>query len=102
MWEVSPLNGAEKIKKNQELREDPNETSENFLFDFESQSVRMEKTDGEYYDLKITSDQNILSTGLQWWMSDTETDNNGSWIWGRFNILVSVKDAWTARIRIKN
>ena len=102
MWDVAPLNGSLKIDKKSARRIGENETAENFLFDQELRFVNIVKSDGKIFTVKLTSNQNISSTALQWWLSEIETDKQEAWVWGRFNVLVSVKDAWTARIRVKN
>jgi len=40
----------------------------------------------------------MKTQALRWWLSDLHTDEANEWVWGYLNIVVSVKDGYTAKL----
>lgn len=53
--------------------------------------------EGEIFPLQLLTSKVTKTPALRWWLSDIQTDRTKEWIWGRFNMVVSVKDGYTAR-----
>jgi len=50
------------------------------------------------FPLQIRTDRIIKTPALRWWLSDVQTDAESKWVWGYFNMVVSVRDGYTARL----
>ena len=53
--------------------------------------------EGKSFPLQLRTNKVTKNPALRWWFSDIHTDTTKEWIWGRFNMVVSVKDGYTAR-----
>jgi hypothetical protein len=73
----------------------PQNTSE---FNFRDTTLNIALSDHKNFPLQIRTDRIIKTKALRWWLSDLQTDTNGHWVWGYFNMVVSVKDGYTARL----
>lgn len=69
-------------------------------FNASSFQAEISLPDGAGFPIHIENSRTWNSGGLNWWLSDLGTDAKGEWVWGRFNILASVRDCWTGRIKI--
>jgi len=73
----------------------PEKTAE---FSFQDTIVHIELTNGKSFPLSLKTDRVINTSALRWWFSDVQTDENNEWVWGYFNMVVSVKDGYTAKL----
>lgn len=85
----SPL-GLPRVKKRL-----PAQTND---FNFTETTIDVPVTLGKSFPLTIKTDRPLPTKYLRWWLSDVSTDVTGNWIWGYFNMVVSVSNAYTARV----
>ena len=67
-------------------------------FDFSDTILTIQLGNGKTFPLHLTNNTRIKSSALNWWISDLQTDPKGEWIWGHFNMVVSVKDGYNAKL----
>ena len=68
------------------------------VFNFSDTVVNIRLNDGKDYSLHLRTDGRLNNPALRWWLSDVQTDVNHQWVWGYFNVVVSVKDGYTAKL----
>lgn len=73
----------------------PQQTSQ---FNFTDTIIPIVLTNGKSFPLQLKTNQVTNSAALKWWLSDLQTDEANEWVWGYFNMVVSVKDGYTARL----
>jgi len=73
----------------------PRNTSE---FNFRDTTVNIPLSDNKTFPLQIRTDRIIKTPALRWWLSDVHTDTENKWVWGYFNMVISVRDGYTARL----
>lgn len=73
----------------------PANTSE---FNFRDTTVNIPLSGDKTFPLQIRTDRIIKTPALRWWLSDVQTDADKKWVWGYFNMVVSVRDGYTARL----
>ena len=73
----------------------PESTNE---FNFSDTTVNIPLSDNKTFPLQIRTDRIIKTPALRWWLSEVQTDAENKWVWGYFNMLVSVRDGYTARL----
>ncbi len=66
--------------------------------DFIDKTVDIQLNNGKSFPLHLHTNRIVDTRALQYWLSDVHTDVNNEWVWGNFNIIASVKNAYTARI----
>lgn len=80
------------IKRMKDL---PQHTSE---FNFSDTTILLSLTNGKVFPLHLRTDKVTKTPALRWWLSDIHTDANAQWVWGYFNMVVSIRDGYTARL----
>jgi len=80
------------VKKMKGIPESTNE------FNFSDTTVNIPLSDNKTFPLQIRTDRIIKTPALRWWLSEVQTDAENKWVWGYFNMLVSVRDGYTARL----
>ena len=61
-------------------------------------TVSLRLNGGADYNLHLRTDGMLNNPALRWWISDVQTDSSHQWVWGYFNVVVSVKDGFTAKL----
>ena len=67
-------------------------------FDFADTLINIPMNSGINFPLRLRTDKPIKTQALRWWISDLQTDSNNEWVWGYFNMVVSVKDGYNAKL----
>lgn len=67
-------------------------------FNFSDTLIKLQLSENKSFPLHLTTNKIIATPALQWWLSDVQTDEQNNWVWGYFNIVVSVKDGYTAKL----
>jgi len=67
-------------------------------FNFSDTTIRVLLNTGLNFPLHIHNESRTKTPALQWWLSDVQTDEANEWVWGYFNMVVSVKDGYTAKL----
>jgi hypothetical protein len=67
-------------------------------FNFADTIVAVHLNDGQTFPLHLRTDGMLNTPALRWWLSDVQTDSNHQWVWGYFNVVVSVKDGYTGKL----
>jgi len=67
-------------------------------FDFTDTVVQLGLNNGKTFPFHLRTDYPVKTQALRWWISDLQTDADNKWVWGYLNIVVSVKDAYTAKL----
>jgi hypothetical protein len=67
-------------------------------FDFTETLINIQLNNDKNFPLHLRTDIPVKTEALRWWISDLQTDANQQWVWGYFNIVVSVKDGYTAKL----
>lgn len=80
------------IKRMKEL---PANTSE---FNLNNTTLNLNLGNGKTFPLQLRTNGVTKTSALRWWVSDVHTDTANQWVWGYFNMVVSVRDGYTARL----
>ncbi len=67
-------------------------------FNFSDTTIQLNLNPGHSFPLHIRNQSPTNTTALRWWLSDVQTDEANQWVWGYFNLVVSVKDGYTAKL----
>ncbi len=67
-------------------------------FNFNDTTIQIQLANNQTFPLKLRTNRIINTPALRWWLSDLHTDADNKWIWGYLNIVVSVRDGYTARL----
>jgi hypothetical protein len=67
-------------------------------FNFSDTLIKLQLSENKSFPLHLTTNKIIATPALQWWFSDVQTDEQNNWVWGYFNIVVSVKDGYTGKL----
>lgn len=73
----------------------PEQTSQ---FNFTDTILPVILPNGKSFPLQLRTNNVTNTSALRWWLSDLQTDEANEWVWGYFNMVVSVKDGYTARL----
>lgn len=67
-------------------------------FNFSDTIIPLQLSSGISFPLHLHNQLPTNTTALRWWLSDVQTDEANKWVWGYFNVAVSVKDGYTAKL----
>jgi len=67
-------------------------------FDFSETTVSLQLATGRNFPLHLVNTTPEKTSALRWWISDLQTDPTGEWVWGYFNMVVSVGNGYTAKL----
>ena len=67
-------------------------------FGFTDTIINIDLNNGKDFPLRLRTEGVANTKALRWWLSDLHTDDANEWVWGYLNIVVSVKDGYTAKL----
>jgi hypothetical protein len=67
-------------------------------FDFSDATLDLQIGQGRIFPLHLLNTTPAKTSALRWWISDLQTDPSGEWVWGYYNIIVSVGNGYTAKL----
>jgi hypothetical protein len=53
--------------------------------------------DNQIYLLHLLTNGPLKTQAMRLWLSEIETEGNRRWVWGYFNMVISVKEGYTGR-----
>lgn len=65
---------------------------------FTDTTLTIQLGNNKTFPLRLLTNRVINTPALRYWLSDVHTDADNKWVWGYFNLLVSVRDGYTARL----
>lgn len=77
------------------IKDLPQHTAE---FSFSDTIINLNLGKGRKFLLHLCTNRVTKTPALRWWLSNIHTDTEKEWVWGYMNMVVSVRDGYTARL----
>ncbi len=65
---------------------------------FSDTTLNIQLGNNKSFPLHIRTNRIINTPAIRFWLSDIHTDADNKWIWGYINLVISVRDGYTARL----